>query len=208
MGTTTTQRYYSASEFTSSSSINIPVFKQELEDDSSVVEKPYDVTRDGDTIIVHWTSATVSQATIDAVDAAVAAHVGGAYPTLPITSASVAESSMDSQTEETKLTLDANNLKAGAYFFSWYSEIKTNAEVASSAVKAILYYTKNGGAETDQAEKSWQFSAYNPFNGSFPLDVKDDDSYSLRLAYRRLGPSSNPVFIQRARLAISKFATE
>lgn len=204
MGTTTTQRYYSISEFTSSSSINLPVFKQELEDDSAVVEKPYDVTRDGDTVIVHWTSATVSQATIDAVDAAVAAHVGGAYPTLPITAISEGESSMDSQTEATKLALNAPNLPAGNYYVSWYCEIKTAAEVANTAAQALLYVTKNGGAEVERGEKAWQFSQYNQFSGSFPIVVKDGETYDFRLAYQRLGPSSNTISIQRARLAITK----
>lgn len=206
MGQTITQRLYALTEFVASTpaDVNAAIFKEELFEDGDVVEKPLTVVRAGSNVQVNWSGTTVTQATLDAVDAAVAAHVGGQFASVPQTAFAEGETSDDSGDEVTRLTLSTGLLTDGTYLFAWYCEIKTDAEVANTAANAKLYVDKNGGGEVERGEKTWQFPAYNQFSGSFPLAVADGDSYDLRLAFDRLGPSSNPVYIQRARLAVTK----
>lgn len=206
MGTTSTQRQYTLSEFVAAVSVNELIFLQELMEDVAVVEKPTGISRAGDRVTVSWSSVTVSQATFDAVDADVAAHVGGNFSSLPLTAVSEGVDTDDSGAEVDKVTLDSQLLRAGTYLLGWYAEIKTNAEVALTAAVARLYVTKNGGAEQERGSKTWQFPAYNQFSGSFPFTAVDGDRYELRLAYERLGGSSNPVSIQRGRLAITQLS--
>jgi hypothetical protein len=200
MANTKTSRTYAQSEFTSATTVNVTVFAQELADDSSVVQKPSNVYKSGTSVIVDWDGVTVTQATIDAVDADVAAHTGGSFASLPVTEVSESESSDDSGDEQTKLTLDTGLLPAGKYLLGWYCEIKTTSDLANSGVVARLYADVNGGGETERGTKTWNLPAYNDFSGSFPIEVDAGEQYELRLAYERLGASSNEVFIRRARM--------
>jgi len=204
MASTTTRRDYATSEFTSATEVNVGIFAQELQDDASVVEKPTNVYKSGTTVTVEWVAVTVSQGTIDAVDADVAAHVGGGYATPPVTENLEAETSDDSGDEQTRLELDSGLLPAGNYLLGWYSEVKLDAEVANSAVAVRLYVTKNGGTEQERGTCVWPYSQYHDFAGSFPFVAADGDRYELRLAWERLGASSNPAFIQRARLFVQR----
>jgi hypothetical protein len=200
MSSTKTVRTYAESEFTSATTVNVGIFQQELEDDASVTEKPSAVYKAGTSVIVEWSVDNVSSGTFSAVDAAVAAHVGGAYASIPITEISEGESSDNSGDEQTKLTLDTGLLPAGNYLLGWYCELKTAGEVAATAAQVRLYADKNGGGEVERGLCTWQHSQYHDFGGSFPFVAKDGDRYELRLAYERLGASSNEVSIQRARM--------
>jgi hypothetical protein len=206
MGQTTTQRLYALTEFTSSTpaNVNAAIFKQELFDDAGVVEKPLTVARTGSNVLVEWSGVTVAQATLDAVDAAVAAHVGGQFQATPQTAFAEAEDSDDTGDEKTRLTLSTGLLTDGTYEVYWYCEVKVDAEVANSAVEARLFVDKNGGGEVERGSQAWPFPQYGVFSGSFPVVVADGDDYDLRIAYERLGPTSNPAFIRRARLAVTK----
>jgi hypothetical protein len=204
MASTTTRRDYNLSEFTSSSDPNVGIFTQELQDDTNVVEKPTNVYRSGTTITVEWVGVTVSQGTVDAVDADVAAHVGGGYASPPITEILEAETSDDSGDEQTRLELDSGLLPAGNYLLGWYSEVKLNAVVTNTAVAVRLYVNKNGNGEVERGLCTWPYPQYHDFAGSFPFVAADGDRYELRLAWERLGASSNPAFIQRARLFIQR----
>jgi len=206
MGNTITQRLYALTEFVASTpaNVNAAIFKQELFDDVDVVEKPLTVARTGSNVQVAWSGTTVTQATLDAVDDAVADHVGGSFQATPQTAVMEAETSDDTGDEVTRLTLDTGLLTDGMYDVAWYCEIKTDDEVASSAAQARLYVDKNGGGEVERGTHTWQFPQYSSFSGSFPVTVSDGDEYSLRIAFERLGAASNPAFIQRARLAVTK----
>jgi hypothetical protein len=204
MSITQTSRTYALTEFTSSTpeTVNVGIFAQELEDDGYVVEKPSSVYRSGTSVVVEWASTVVSQDTFDAVDAAVAAHVGGAYANIPITEISEGESSTDATTYQSKVTLDSGLLPAGQYLLGWYCEIKTQGTVSNTAVQAVLEVAKNGGAPVERGENTWPYPQYNDFSGSFPFTATDGESYEMTLLYKRLGASSNPAYIKRARLYI------
>jgi hypothetical protein len=161
------------------------------------------VTEKAGTVIVAFDGllSSADEATLDAV---IAAHQGDDFIALPQTATSESESTDDSGAEQTKLTLSVGPLPEGSYMLSWYSEIRTDAEVANTAAQVRLYVDKNGGGEVERGEKTWQFSQYNQFSGSFPFAALAGDTYELRLAYERLGGSSNPVSIQRARLGIAR----
>jgi len=204
MAVTRTQRTYQFSEFTSATVINVTIFWQELMDDSSVVEKPGSVAKSGTTVVVEWTDVTVSQGTIDAVDADVAAHVGGAYAEPPLKNTDESESYDDSGDEQTKVSLDSGLLPEGQYLFGWYAEIKTDGEVPNTGAVARLYVDANGGGEEERGFTSCELPQYISFGGSFPKTVDAGEQYSLRLAYEKLGAQSNPAYMRRARLSIVK----
>jgi hypothetical protein len=200
MSTSKTTVTYGLSEFTSATTVNATIFAQELQDDGYVAEKPDSVYRSGSSVVLEW-SVFVTQATLDAVDNAVTAHVGGDFASVPITAISEGQSTDNSGDEITKLTLNSGLLPAGQYLLGWYCESKTDAEVSNSGVATRLYVAKNGGSEVERGENTWPYPQYNDFSGSFPFTVEDGETYTLRLAYERVG-ASNPVTIQRARLYI------
>lgn len=207
MVSTQTSRTYALTDFTSStpSTVNVGIFTQELQDDGYVVEKPSNVYRSGTSVIVEWTTI-VSQDTFDAVDNAVAAHVGGIYADIPITEISEGESSSDSTSYVTKATLDSGLLPAGQYLMGWYCEIKTQNTVTNTAIQSALYVSKNGGADIERGENTWPYPQYNDFSGSFPFSATDGERYVMTLVYKRLGAQSNPAVIQRARLYIVRLS--
>jgi hypothetical protein len=207
MATTQTSRIYALDEFVSASVVNTTIFAQELEDDENVVQKPSGVSRTATSVTVAWSGVFVTSGTLGAVDNDVVAHQGGSWASLPVTEVSESESSDDSGNEQTKLTLDTGLLPAGQYLLGWYCEIKTASEVTNTAAIAKLYVTKNGGAEVERGENVWPYPQYNDFGGGFPVTVTDGESYTMRLAYERLGASSNPVTIQRARMYCARLNT-
>jgi hypothetical protein len=206
-GSTTTTREYPFSD-TPNTKVNVSILQAE-----AVAAGPYGggaisevaVATQGTDVYLTF-DGLLEAADETTLDGVIAAHQGEDFSLLPETEFSETESTDDSGAEQTKLTLSSGPLPEGSYILSWYCEIKTAGEVAGTAAQARLFVDKNGGGEVERGEKSWQYPQYNQFSGSMPFSAKAGDTYDLRIAYERIGGTSNPVSIQRARLGIARLS--
>lgn len=200
MGTAASELKYTAAEFTNAPQPNAAIFQAELAELALSIQ-PFQVSKQGTDMRAVFADIILA-ADVSLINQAVIDHLGGVTSADPVIVQDQSESTDDSGTPQTKLTLTTGLLEAGTYVASWYAEVKVDAETANSGVRAALLV--NG---TERGETNWDLPAWHNFSGSFPIERNSGQTLNLELQYDRLGPTSNPVTIRRARLGVRRVDT-
>lgn len=206
MASSNTQRFYDKSEFTSAgvsgADFNAEIFQVELANASWSGAVP-SVSVQGSTVTVLFLYLPTS-GDISTLDGLVSAHVGGTLVGNFLTEIDETESAgLDSTTLTQRLELTSGLLASGNYILSWYIEGRTTSVLANSGVFLELQVDLGGGYVA-RAEESSDLSTYTHLAGSLPVSRNAGQILNAQLMYRRLGGTSNPVFVQRARLALMR----
>jgi len=199
----TTNIVYPEADFVAATAINADILAQEIDDDGAITAVPDSVTYADGLVGIAFTEL-LDATQKAALDALVAAHVGGAFASVPITAFANAESSDDSGSEVSKASISTGKLPAGTYLFSWYMEIAATTVDASPVAAGRLNVAIDGGASAEQASDVTGEGDYQSFSGSLPRAVLDGQSFDLDLTFQRIGSAGNAARARRARLAVTK----
>jgi len=183
---------------------NLAIFTQEVADES-LSEYPTSIYLSGSDVMVVWDDLPLA-ADRTAVLAVAAAHEGGDFAESVQKEIEEAEDDDDTGDPVVRLTLDTGLLPAADYLLAWYAEGKVDSVVAATGMRIRLYITKNGGSRTARGEFNSASNGYNPFSGTVVLSgVEAGETYKFELEYEKLGPTSNPAYIQRCRVFLKPF---
>ena len=197
------QLQYPLSDFVESGGVVSPVIlKQELTDAGlSVTVNSVSVS---DTVVNMFFFGMVLAADVTLVDAVVAAHTGDTFQPKYQREVSEVELTNDTTTDVEKVSMDTGALEAGNYVVSWYAELCVTSVVAGTGASGGLNATKNGGSIVEVGRSVNDLSVYTSLSGSYTLlDVKDGEHYAFALVFKRLGASSNPAKMRRARIFLT-----
>ena len=180
--------------------VNSPILKQELEDETLSVSVG-NVELIGTTILIELLG-DASSSDITAVTGVVEAHAGDDFVEVPLTEIAVSETSDDSGSEITKVTMTTGALPAGSYTIIWHMEHKVNTNTGNTASRATLYYSKNGDTPSQFLQNNVILDQWVEFGSSYPIDVNDGDSWLFTLRHQRIGTSGNASHCRRGRIAL------
>lgn len=196
------QLSYPLADFVASGGVVNPVvLQQEMVDAGLSVE--VNSVSVSDTLANLFFLGMILAADVLLVDAVVAAHTGSAFQPRHQKATSEAASSQDTTTDTEKVSLSTGVLAAGSYVVSWYAEISVTSVVANTGVSAGFVATKNGGADVEAGRSVNDLTVYCSFSGSYQFDVLDGEHFTFTVVFKRLGASSNPAKIRRARIFLA-----
>lgn len=152
-------------------------------------------------IVVTW-EAYPPEADLDAIDAAVAAFVGGETTSQPFVYQSFATSTTTSGTHQTKIDETTPPLDAGTYQVSWVCSTKMAAVIANTGVEAKIRLERSDGAFVEQ-DDAWDRANRHAYNGSQPFPIAAGQTIRAHLTFARLG-ASGTAEISGARVTIDK----
>lgn len=133
-----------------------------------------------------------------AQDALVAAHQGDPFgPNVQRTSSEGVDST-GLNTPQTKVSATALPLPAGDYLVGAYCEIKLDAAVALSGVRAAVLLDAN-----EVAVDNWDVDQWHAFSAQGIVTLKAGETPTMSITYHRIGAANN-VDIRRARISISQ----
>lgn len=180
----------------------LPLFRTALAQ-LTLTEPVYDVRLDPtqSAAIVEWV-ALPSTADLAAVDAAVAAFVGGTTTSAPIELNSFAVSTTTSATPTTKITHTTQPLAAGTYQVIWNSSLRMQAVAANTGVEGRITITRSDGVSVAQTD-AWDLANNHVFNGAITFVVLAGQTITATLAFLRLG-ASGTAEMSGARITIDK----
>ena len=196
------QLQYPLSDFVESGGVVSPVIlKQELTDAGlSVTVNSVSVS---DVLVNMFLLGMILEADVTLVDAVVAAHTGSAFSSKHQKAILQAEATNNTTTDETRVSLDSGVLPAGIYTIMWYAEIAVTSLLANTGASVAMVVTKNGNGAVEAGSSVNDLPYYTSFSGSYQLEVTDGDQWVLALTWKRIGTSSNPAKIRRARIFLS-----
>lgn len=153
----------------------------------------------GGTLKITWQNA-LSGADEAAQDAVVAATQGVAFgPNVQrAQDNNVKSTSNGGGSPELQVELIPQPLPAGQYLFTLYCEIRLQADVAGSGVRAEGLF--NG---SPAAQDNWDLSVWHAFSGSAIKSVKAGETPTIAIEFWRIG-SANTVECRSGRLSISQ----
>jgi hypothetical protein len=154
-------------------------------------------------VIVEWNSFP-STADITAVDAAVAAFVGGATTSQPFEYNSFAVATSTSSTPVTKIDETTPPLAEGTYQVIWISSLRMQAVLANTGVQADITLTRSDAVSVHQ-DDAWNLSNRHAFNGALTFQVLAGQTIHSLLTFQRLG-ASGTAEMSGARITVDKIS--
>jgi hypothetical protein len=201
-GTTFTYRTYPFTDFPNHV-VNPSILQTEIGNYSPTITQPVSsITLGGTTCTIIMNGLLVA-ADITGLDTVVADHQGSVFSSQTQRANSEAQSSSDLTTDTAKVSLSTGPLPAGYYSATWYAEIACTGIVANTGVSAGFTIQKNGGTVTEIGRSANNLSTYVSFSGSYSAQLVSGDSLVMAINFKRLGSTSNPALIQRARIFLN-----
>jgi hypothetical protein len=154
-------------------------------------------------VIVEW-NAFPSAADLTALDAAIAAFVGGETTSQPFEYNSFAVSTTTSSTPVVKLDNTTPPLDAGTYQVLWTTSLRMQAVVANTGVQADVTLTRSDGVVVHQ-DDAWNLSNRHAFNGAITFQVTAGQTIRSQLTFQRLG-ASGTAELSGARITVDKIS--
>lgn len=151
--------------------------------------------------IVEWVRIP-STADLVAVDAAVAAFVGGATTSAPLEFNSFGASTTTSTTPTDKIAFVTQPLQPGTYQVLWNSSIRMQAVAANTGVEGRIVLTRSDGANITQTD-AWDLNVNHAFNGAITFQVLAGQTITGALRFARLG-ASGTAEMSGARVTVDK----
>lgn len=189
MPLTSFTRIYQASEFTSLvGSMSIPLLRTTLGQVALTVPlvdvrlAPY-----GDSVVVEWANIPTAP-DVTAVDAAIAAFVGGTTSKAPLEVNSFAVATSSSGTPVTKIDITTPPLDAGTYQVIWVSSLRMQAVAANTGIEGKVRITRSDGVFVEQ-DDAWDLANRHAFNGGLTFTVLAGQTIRVQLTFSRLGAS-------------------
>lgn len=197
---TSTQHTTPLADFTAATPFNLPIWRREVAQ-IVMLQQPLGINQVGSNVVAQWPNNT-DPADIAAYQAQVPVHVGGVITAAPHRFSNLSETSQDTNTLQTRLAAVSGKLAAGSWAITFGAEIRMNAVVALTGVEFIMQFSKDSDPLVEQAEDTWGQITYHISSGGFPIAVLDGEQLNVSLLWRRIGASSNPAFIRRARIGM------
>jgi len=165
----------------------------------------YDVRLDpsANAAIVEWITLP-SAGDIAAVDAAVAALVGGTTTSAPIEINSFGTQTSTSATPVVKITHTTGALDEGTYQVIWNSSIRMQAVAANTGVEGRISIARSDGATVAQTD-AWDLANNHVFNGAITFIILAGQTIAVTLSFLRLG-ASGTAEMSGARITIDKIS--
>lgn len=138
-------------------------------------------------VIVEWNTFP-SAADITALDAAVAAFIGGTTTSQPFEYNSFAVSTSASSTPVTKIDQTTPPLDAGTYQVLWTTSLRMQAVIANTGVQADITLSRSDGVSVHQ-DDAWDLTNRHAFNGALTFQVLAGQTIRSQLTFNRLGAS-------------------
>lgn len=157
----------------------------------------------GAAAIVEW-QALPALADVAAVDAAVAAFVGGTTTSQPFEYNSFDVTTSTSGAPITKIDETTPPLDAGTYQVIWTSSLRMAAVLANTGVVADVTLTRGDGASVHQ-DDAWNLSNRHAFNGAITFQVLAGQTIRSQLTFNRLG-ASGTAEMSGARITVDKIS--
>jgi hypothetical protein len=142
-------------------------------------------------------------ADITQLDALVAAHQGADFQSAFQRAMSEAEATNDTTSDVDKVTLATGALPSGYYDVTWYAEVCASSSVANTGASVGFMAAKNGGATTEIGRTANDLTTYISFAGGYSAQLAAGESLTLAIVFKRLGASSNPAKVRRARIFLA-----
>jgi hypothetical protein len=199
------RRFYRRGDFTAlpAGEINVPVLVTALAAlvfDVSIVDvSPLDF---GDGVTIEW-EGFPSVADVTALDAFIAAFIGGATTSQPFTTVSAAATTTTSATAVSKIDFTTPALDAGTYQIIFSSQFRMLANVAGEAARAISIITAAPAAPVDQQDH-WGESVVKAYNGSATILRTAGQTIRVQLQIAEVGPGVGTAEMSKARVTIDK----
>lgn len=138
-------------------------------------------------VIVEWNTFP-SAADITALDAAVAAFIGGTTTSQPFEYNSFAVSTSASSTPVTKIDQTTPPLDAGTYQVLWTTSLRMQAVIANTGVQADITLSRSDGVSVHQ-DDAWDLTNRHAFNGALTFQMLAGQTIRSQLTFNRLGAS-------------------
>jgi len=207
MASTQAQRIHPLSEFTSTTppgNPNVDIFATEVAA-LALSLQPTSISRSGTSIALVWNSGLPTAADFVLIDAAVAAHVGGAFSPDVQKAIVEAEATNDTTTEVVRATLTTGKLPAGEYQIVWSAELAVASVVANTGCQANFYVTKNGGARNERGQGVADSPLYDTRSAVGFLTIEAGDEFVFELAFKKVGGPAQTAKIQSAHIFLKPF---
>lgn len=153
--------------------------------------------------IVEWLTLPAA-ADITAVNAAVAAFVGGSTTSAPIEINSFGAVTTTSGTPTVKITHTTGPLDAGTYQVIWNSSLRMLAVIANTGVEGRIALVRSDGATVSQSD-AWDLNSLHVFNGALTFQILAGQTIAATLSFLRLG-ASGTAEMSGARITIDKIS--
>jgi hypothetical protein len=141
----------------------------------------------GDSVIVEWSAIPLS-ADVTAIDAAIAAFVGGTTSNAPLEINSFGVATSTSTTPVTKIDVTTSPLDAGTYQVIWCSSLRMQAVAANTGIEGKIRITRSDGVFVEQ-DDAWDLANRHAFNGAITFTVLAGQTIRAFLTFSRLGVS-------------------
>lgn len=205
MPLTSFTRIYARSEFTSlTGNLSLPLLQTHLGQVEVTVPlvdvrlAPY-----GDSVVVEWSNIPLEDDVV-AIDAAVAAFVGGATSSAPLEVNSFAVATSTSTTPVVKIDVTTPPLDAGTYQVIWNSSIRMQVVAANTGVEGKIRITRSDGVFVEQ-DDAWDLANRHAFNGALTFTVLAGQTIHALLTFSRLG-ASGTAEMSGARITIDQLS--
>jgi len=199
MGTVRVTKTYAKSEFSSASSVNISMFKDEVE--QLGITDPTTIFASGTDVVVRWDDVLPTSDDITAVDGAVEDHAGGTTSSEATLMTDADASYNSTPVWDTKLDVSTGMLVAGTYEVMWQAEIAIDAEDASicSEFRAVV------NDEAEMSVKNYR-TEWLPVVGYRSVSVSEGEAIAVSLDFRKCGAKANMAKIRKAQVSIKAIA--
>jgi hypothetical protein len=154
-------------------------------------------------VIVEWNQFP-STADIAAVDAAVAAFVGGTTTSQPFEYNSFAVATSASSTSVVKINQTTPALDAGTYQVLWTTSTRMQAVIANTGVEGKIRLTRSDGVFVEQ-DDAWDRTNRHAFNGAITFQILAGQTITSLLTFSRLG-ASGVAEMSGARVTVDKIS--
>jgi hypothetical protein len=197
---------YALSAFPNTS-FNTSVLADQIAAATAVGRRLSFVTLTGATVSLAFPGPVVGAAKT-ALDAVVAAHQGQAYGPSTQSAQAMGQQSNDTTGDVAAVALPLLPLQTGPYLFTWICELAPTSNVANTGARVALQ-SNISGSFVDHFEQNMGAPAvagtfWSVFTGSVIATIGQAGATpTLRLVWRRMGGTSNPSLIRRARIAIA-----
>lgn len=141
----------------------------------------------GDSVVVEWSNIALAE-DIAAIDAAIAAFVGGTTSSAPLEVNSFAVATATDGTPVTKIDVTTPPLDPGTYQVIWTSSLRMQAVAPNTGVEGKIRLTRSDGVFVEQ-DDAWDLANRHAFNGALTFTVLAGQTIRALLTFSRLGAS-------------------
>jgi hypothetical protein len=206
-GSTQVLRAYPFSDFPNGK-VNTAILSAEIEASSPAISQPLASASLSGTTCSLYFNALLLTADETQLNVLVAAHQGEDFESAFQRASVEAEGATNDTTVDVeKVSLATGPLPEGRYSVTWYAEVAASSVLANTGASVGFTAAVNGGAAAELGRTANDLTTYVSFAGAYSAPLKAGESLTLAILFKRLGASSNPAKVRRARIFVSPQGT-